>query len=173
MRYHIQWNTYGSWLPGDPRGFRTKGHRMHVEGDYRNPPPEGTYDNLHAFVQSHMSNDEVIIPPDLRPAVGNACLEQFGIEDVYVYKLSVGGQHVHVAIDCLPDGLKQMIGRIKKVSSHRVRDQLPGKVWSHGCNIVTVRDEQHWRNVLNYIADHARNSWVWLGQDPDHHPHLP
>src|SRR3954468_9029001 len=38
--YHCMGNTYGTWLPGDPRGFRTRLHREHVEGDYRNPPKE-------------------------------------------------------------------------------------------------------------------------------------
>ena len=163
MRYHIQWGTYGSWLPGDPRGFRTKGHRVHVDGDYRNPPPKGKYDRLYEYARSQMSKEAVIVPRELRAVVGQACLERFQTEDIYVHRLSVGGQHVHVAIDCLPDGIKQMIGRVKKVSSHRIRDTIPGKVWSHGCNVVPVQDEQHWRNVLRYILDHARNSWVYRG----------
>lgn len=36
--HHIILTTYGSWLPGDLRGFRTRDHREHVEGDYRPPP---------------------------------------------------------------------------------------------------------------------------------------
>ena len=56
-----------------------------------------------------------------------------------------------------------MIGRVKKVSSHRIRDRLPGKVWSKGCNFVSIRDERHWLNVLKYIEDHAHNSWMYKG----------
>ena len=26
--HHIQWSTYGVWLPGDPRGFRSRGGRI-------------------------------------------------------------------------------------------------------------------------------------------------
>lgn len=41
--YHIMCHTYGTWLPGDPRGFRTRHHREHVEGDYKSPPhPDNT-----------------------------------------------------------------------------------------------------------------------------------
>jgi hypothetical protein len=32
--YHVIISTYGGWLHGDPRGFRTRHHRAHVEGDY-------------------------------------------------------------------------------------------------------------------------------------------
>ncbi|MGB2820689.1 MAG: transposase [Phycisphaerae bacterium] len=162
MRYHINWGTYGSWLPGDPRGFRTRRHRMHVEGNYRNPPPVGVYEGLHEHVKANLRKPPIALPDELRPAVGCACLEQFEKEGVCAYALSVGGEHVHAAVDCSPEGLKQMVGRVKKVSSHRIRDQIPGKVWSGGCKPVVVRDEQHWRNVLKYIRDHAPQAWVWV-----------
>jgi hypothetical protein len=40
--YHVTGSTYGAWLPGDPRGFRTRHHRQHVEGDYKDPPPRAS-----------------------------------------------------------------------------------------------------------------------------------
>jgi hypothetical protein len=43
--YHIMLTTSGDWLYGDARGFRTRHHREHVEGDYKNPPPPGIYEN--------------------------------------------------------------------------------------------------------------------------------
>jgi hypothetical protein len=39
--YHCMGNTFGTWLPGSPKGFRTRHHREHVEGDYKHPPPKG------------------------------------------------------------------------------------------------------------------------------------
>jgi hypothetical protein len=41
---HFVETVYGAWLYGDARGFRTRHHREHVEGDYKNPPPAGMYD---------------------------------------------------------------------------------------------------------------------------------
>jgi hypothetical protein len=38
--FHAIITTYGAWLDGDARGFRTRHHREHVEGDYKNPPPK-------------------------------------------------------------------------------------------------------------------------------------
>ena len=46
--YHCMGNTYGTWLPGNPKGFRTRHHREHVEGDYNSPPPEGRYEERFA-----------------------------------------------------------------------------------------------------------------------------
>ena len=162
MRYHVIWGTYGSWLPGDPRGFRTRHHRQHVAGDYRHPPPPGRYEGLHAHVRRSLKQSPVIIPRDLLEVVGRRCLDRFAEEGVAVAALSVGGQHAHVALACPSEGLKQRVGRVKKVSSHRVRDRLPGRLWQAGCHPVAVRDELHWRKVLEYIAAHAPEAWVWL-----------
>ena len=161
MRYHVSWGTYGSWLPGDPRGFRTRGQRQHVDGDYKNPPPPGKYQGLHAHAKRSMKKPPVKIPPKLREVIARRCLEQFTKEHVNVFVISVDSWHVHVAVDCAANGLKQMIGRVKKVSSHRVRDSIPGRLWQAGCHPVTIRDEEHWQNVLGYIRDHASRAWVW------------
>ena len=165
MRYHISWGTYGSWLPGDPRGFRTRRHREHVEGNYRSPPPPGKYEGLHAHVRMSMKQPPVEIPRDLREPIGRGCLERFAEEGAEVFRISVDFWHVHVAADCSPAGLKQMVGRVKKVSSHLVRDRIPGRVWQAGCHPVKVGDDGHWRNVLEYIDDHAPEAWVWRKGD--------
>jgi hypothetical protein len=44
---HCTGSTYGSWLRGDPRGWRARRHREHVDGDYRTPPASGTYEAMH------------------------------------------------------------------------------------------------------------------------------
>ena len=147
MRYHVIWSTYGSWLPGDPRGFRTRRHRMHVEGGYRNPPPPGTHAGL-------------------RPVAGEAALERLAQGGADVLGISVAGQHVHVAFIADGSDIKPIIGHVKRVSSHRIRHELPGQVWAGGCKIVRVRDDAHRRNVLTYIRNHAREgAWVWTKQE--------
>ena len=60
--YHLILSTYGSWLPGDPRGFRTRHHRFHVEGDYKDPPPPGRYEKMHKQSQ-HSLRFAPVVPP--------------------------------------------------------------------------------------------------------------
>src|SRR5437868_3666075 len=52
--YHVMCHTYGTWLPGDPRGFRTRHHREHCDGDYKNPPKPGQWEQRHAQAKSLM-----------------------------------------------------------------------------------------------------------------------
>src|SRR5438067_13048428 len=64
--YHITIHVYGSWLRGDPRGWRSRHHREHVDGDYKNPPPKGKYDNLYELSKALMKRDPVKIQRELR-----------------------------------------------------------------------------------------------------------
>lgn len=64
--YHCMGHTYGTWLPGDPKGFRTRHHRIHVEGDYRNPPPNGKYDALHEAAKRAMRRAPVFLDREQR-----------------------------------------------------------------------------------------------------------
>src|SRR5258706_3182865 len=61
--YHVMGHTYGTWLPGDPKGFRTRHHREHVEGDYKHPPPKGKYDELWNRSKDLMKRDPVYLTP--------------------------------------------------------------------------------------------------------------
>ena len=45
--FHCTGGTKGTWLRGDPRGWRARHHREHCEGDYKNPPPPGAHRELY------------------------------------------------------------------------------------------------------------------------------
>jgi hypothetical protein len=40
---HFIETVYGAWLHGDVRGFRTRHHCEHIEGEHKNPPPVEKY----------------------------------------------------------------------------------------------------------------------------------
>ena len=73
--YHITVGTYGTWLPGDERGWRSRHHRQHVDGDYKKPPAEGKYDSLKGSSQSRLTNAAVLLTPDQRRIAGQAMVE--------------------------------------------------------------------------------------------------
>ncbi len=90
--FHCIGGTYGSWLPGDRRGFRTRHHREHVEGDYRNPPPVGIYVSRHQGAAESLRFDAVTIRSGDRRII---CLEMGRVLLAYgaeLVDLSVGGQ---------------------------------------------------------------------------------
>ena len=58
--------TYGTWLPGDFKGFRTRHHREHVEEDYKSAPPAGLYYGLHRQSRELMKRDPVHLAVEQR-----------------------------------------------------------------------------------------------------------
>ena len=165
--YHIIINTHRSWLPGDERGFRSRNHRKHSRGDYKNPPPPGEHRGLHDRIYDP-EKPAVCIPPDLYEAVARAVLAKAKSQGHRVLALSVDSHHVHLLVALPSDRrtVKQIVGSWKQRASHAIRDRLPGQVWSKSCDPIVIRDEAHHRRVFRYILAHAaQGAWVWSFRD--------
>ena len=94
--YHCMSSTYGAWLPGDPRGFRTRSHREHVEGDYKNPPPAGVYEQRHETAKGRMKRPAVVLSAEARRVVVKEIQDSLTRHGVEVIALSVSATHMHV-----------------------------------------------------------------------------
>lgn len=94
--YHCMSNTYGTWLPGDPRGFRTRGHREHVEGDYKRPPPAGVYEQRHEAAKGRMKRDAVVLAKESRRVACEEVYDSLVRHGVEVLAVSVSAKHMHV-----------------------------------------------------------------------------
>jgi hypothetical protein len=161
--YHMITSTYGSWLYGDPRGFRTRHHREHVEGDYKNPPPPGSYEHLEQRSRTSLKQAPVIIPVQFRAVVGMAILNRLEELGTLVVCLSVSGQHCHVFAK-LPFGrARDWMGKAKCDAWFKLRDLgWKTKLWGKRGKTIPIRDRRHQLNVYRYIMDHREEgAWVW------------
>lgn len=119
-------NTFGTWLPGDPRGFRTRRHEEHVEGDYRFPPPPGYYDGLFERCREEMPRDAVFIAVELRAMACRIFAGALRFHRVEVVELSMGGCHWHLLAWFVPVGVDPYVHleRIGVKLTHE-RKELP------------------------------------------------
>ena len=165
--FHVIICTYGSWLPGDPRGFRTRNHREHVEGDYKNPPPAGVYDARLARTRKLLKQPPVVFPPEWRPIIGAALRERLEQEGATVISLSVGGQHAHIQAKMPPVLVDHWVGLAKRHVTFTLHERgWSGLVWAKGNNVKPIKDRTHQGNVFGYIGDHIREgAWVWTFRD--------
>src|SRR5687768_3104336 len=162
--YHITVSTYGAWLPGDPRGFRTRHHREHVEGDYKNPPPAGKYRSQCERSKRLLKQPPVIIPADLRSVVGASLRDKLTTFGAWVLCLSVGGQHVHLLAKMPPGPVpRRWVGLAKRQATFALKDRgWVGKLWAIRGKVTPIRDRAHQENTFRYILAHAREgAWVW------------
>ena len=166
--YHIEFNTFSTWLPGDPRGFRDHDHRIHSSGDYRNPPPPHEHQALHVAVQSRLHKPPVHLARPLRQAVGECLRDSLRARQLRVHAIAVFSNHAHVLVSGTVDdtSLRKVVGNAKRKSSHLLRNEIPGSLWQRKIGVYPVHDESHFANVMRYITAHAdQGAWVWRDHD--------
>jgi REP element-mobilizing transposase RayT len=160
---HVIVNTKCSWLHGDERGFRSRHHRIHSSGDYKNPPPREEHEGLRKYHQKR-SGKPVTIDYDVRAVVVRAFVEKLRQLGYRVVVVSVSGRHVHALVE-LPDDRAQVryiIGMCKQRASHALRQVLPGSIWAEGGEYKLVKDDEHHENTFNYIrTKQGPDALVW------------
>ena len=164
---HVIINTRGSWLHGDPRGFRNRGHRIHSSGDYKNPPPPGEHAGLFKY-HKIMSSGEVLIPRDLRAVIGKTFVRELQEQGHQTICAAVTKVHAHALVE-LPDDvrtIKRIIGEAKRKSSKAVKDVLKGRIWSAGLKYEPVDSRGHSVSTYRYILfKQGADAWTWSFRD--------
>lgn len=176
--YHCTTHTYGSWLRGDPRGWRARHHREHVQGDYKKPPPSGKYDALFNYSKSLMKRDPVRIVRELRQFVVDAIVARLierNIErNIETRIVSLDSNHLHVLIRCPDRDPRIVLGISKQYATAQLKAhglavglnlQEGQGLWAKRSHPEPIKDAQHFRKATDYIRDHAsRGAIIW---EPD------
>jgi len=161
--YHAMGHTYGTWLPGDARGWRSRHHREHVDGDYRNPPPPGTHDALHARSSGLKKREAVFLDVEARQAAGRATVEMLVHQGAEVVAFCLDAVHFHLLGRFGALSSRQAVGRAKKHAYFVLRGRgHEGKVWASRSQSVPIDNRSHQVRVYDYILSHGDSgAWVW------------
>ncbi len=164
---HVVIGTHNSWLPGDPRGFRTEAHKIHSSGDYKNPPPQAEHAGLLQF-SKEISGDPVVISSSLRETVGRKMIAKLRRLKHRALAVSVSGMHAHLLVELADDltAIRHIVGQCKTAASHAIRGELPGRVWARYGSFKPIKDKEHHLNTFNYILN-QKDAWVWSYKDGD------
>jgi len=119
--FHVVLTTYGAWLPGDVRGFRTRRHREPVEGDYKRRPPSGLYRNLRLAAKQALKHGPVSLTYGSRRVVANAMVEKLEQRGVFVLCIAVATQHVHLLLKMPPARVRDWVGHAKRHATFALR----------------------------------------------------
>ncbi len=161
--HHAILTTYGAWLPGDARGFRTRQHREHIEGDYKSPPPAGKYARRERRSQQLLTQDPVVVAAKMWRPIGESLQEKIARLGGWVLCLAVSGQHVHMLVKLPPQFARRWIGQAKKHTTFAMRKHgWQGKLWAVRAKVILVRSRHQQLNTYRYILRHADDG-AWVG----------
>lgn len=132
--------TYGTWLPGDLRGYVDNG--VILPGDPR----------LHQSAARRMSGNPVVLSRQ-EQAQASQALRAASHEFAYtLLAVSIESWHAHWLIDHGYDTVAAMVGRLKT----RMRQALRrGRIWTEGFDKRFCFDERTVETRRQYIERHA------------------
>lgn len=152
----ITWTAYGSWLPGDARGWR---HRTKGEQE---PEPK-----LERWCRDRMSETPVLLDEQQRDVVEHAIREHSAHRSWVLHAVGVRSNHVHVAVTVVPktgnkqhrvaDGVKRVRDELKANATRVLRrcgNPISNeKVWTKGGDIQLVDSQDDLDRVVTYINE--------------------
>jgi len=148
--YLLTWRTYGSWLPGDERGW------VDERRNGRGEPMHGSDVRLEAAARAKMKAAAVILGDGQRRLVDDAIRAVCSAKKWPLHAVNVRTSHVHVVVSSPTSGDRTQVA-LKAAATHllRERDSMPpGDVlWSRGGSQRRLtREDALWAAV-----DYVRN----------------
>jgi REP element-mobilizing transposase RayT len=151
----ITWTTYGSWLPGDSRGWR-----KWKQGEQQPQPL------LEDWCKDRMKEKPVILDAQHREAIEEVIREHARHRGWNLHAVSVRSNHVHVAVTVVPktgktnrvgDGIKRVRDELKANATRVLRQSdnpiANSKVWTKGGDIEIIDTEDDLEQVVLYVCE--------------------
>ena len=153
LAYHLIWTTYGTWLPGDVRGWIKSG----LFG-IQEPNPE-----LEQHARDMMAESEVRLTPEQRAAVEQTIRKHCQIRNWILHAVNVRSNHVHLVVTCPCDGAKardelklwgsrclsDLAGLTRPVSAKAGRRHW----WTEKGECKAIDTPEYFENAVHYVAD--------------------
>ena len=172
--FHLTTHTYGAWLYGDPRGFRTRHHREHVEGDYKNPPrgeAAAEYAKKYKRSKESLKQEPAAVAARVaRGCRGGACASALVGLGAQVIAVAMAATHAHILAK-MPDSkqiTREWVGLAKKHAWFLARDQgWKGQMWGKRSQGHAIKDYASTRKAPSTTSRHKKEgAWVWTYRDP-------
>jgi REP element-mobilizing transposase RayT len=144
IAYHITWRTYGSWLPGDEKGW-VKHKILGVQ--IENKPLED-----HA---RSLTRDVVALGEAQRDIVEQTFRDHCHFRNWELHAVNVRTNHVHVVVSAAihPD---QVMQQFKAWCSRRLNeatDSPPAKWWAIHGSTKWINEPQYLEEAIRYVDE--------------------
>ena len=145
ITYFITWTTYGTWLPGDARGWRKTGNGNML------PQPR-----LAEWCRNRLSEQPVVLTLAQRLKVETVCQAHAGIRGWILHAVQARSNHVHLVVtaDKAPKTVRDQF----KANATRVLREAPDAitnktVWTQGGDCEVIDGEENLERVVQYVLE--------------------
>ncbi|MCC6124186.1 MAG: hypothetical protein IT426_04445 [Pirellulales bacterium] len=155
----ITWTCYGTWLPGDPRGYVSDTLQPGNARIPKNNNPGSDYSAGHEFThkiaKQRQKSDTVYLTREQARIAADNLLETARIRDWRMLRAAVMRNHIHLVVaDCPDDG--PGVRRILKGNAQAKLSQAQGhsrRWWTAGGSNRYLHSEDAIRAAIRYVTE--------------------
>jgi REP element-mobilizing transposase RayT len=153
LAYHITWTTYGTWLPGDARGWVKWG-----EWGIKPANPEQERD-----ARGRMAESAVVLTEGQRALVEQTVRDHCRIRGWLLHAVNARPNHVHVVVTA-PRDPDEVMNQFKAWCSRKLSDaagllrtvakKAGRRHWfTEGGNKELIDSEEYLKNAITYVLE--------------------
>ncbi len=151
LAYHVRLRAYGTWLPGDSRGW-------HRKGDDPSGPPRPPSPILRARAREIQRDPTVVLSASVVEALVES-IEALGAREGWrLYAVGADPTHLHAVVQAALSGV-DVFARMREHTLHDllVRNLRPpgARFWSESDYFVAVTSYAHLRCAIEYVERHS------------------
>ena len=168
----ITWTTYGTWLPGDPRGFQTWRGETYIPPPSRYAKPgERTYQPEeykidHEIAKRSMVEDPVHLTIAERRIAVDAVVSEVAKMPIIPAVLAIGSEHSHLLAKFRALKIRPAVGALKAAATRELHENgmTSEHIWTQGCHMNSKGSPQEFRGAFEYVRRHEKEGavvYIW------------
>lgn len=144
IAYFSTWTTYGTWLPGDARGWYCR------QAGFMDPDSEEK-----SLAQRTMAETPLILDAAQRKIVEEVIEEHCQVRKWMLHAVNCRSNHVHVAVTAVNVPLERPREQFKMWATRRLKETCPGRMhwWTRRGWDLFVDDERQLSEIVRYIVE--------------------
>lgn len=154
LAFFLTWPTYGTWLPGDPRGW------VEYQHGWRTPDPIREFE-----ARAMMTEDACVLDVAQRRLVEETIRDHCQRRGWHLYAVNCRTNHLHVVV-AAPANPKQVRGQLKAWCTRRLKELETARLqvandpspvraewWAERGSRRWINDEASLEAATNYVRD--------------------
>jgi REP element-mobilizing transposase RayT len=145
LAYFLTWTTYGTWLPGDERGWHRKD-----DPDIQRPDP-----SLTETARSQMKESAFRLSTDHRRLVEETIRKHCEIREWVLHAVNARTNHVHVVVTAAGYQPETVSEQLKAWCARRLREAGASRktFWTEGGNRRWINREDDLEAAVVYVRE--------------------